>query len=340
MCAPAATYRIQLSRDMRLADVQRMIGYLDGLGVSDLYCSPILAAREGSPHGYDISDHGRINPELGGSEDLRALSATLRAREMGLIVDIVPNHMGADANSNRWWHDVLENGPSSPYARFFDIDWHPAKPELNNKVLLPILSGPYGDVLARGELRLDFVGGAFVVRYFERLLPLDPKQLRPVLGAIRESAARTAGSSPDDLAELDEIDRLLEGMPDHVTTTPQASMQRDDVRRAFAQRLTNLLRRSNTVRCNLRQTLDTFNGRTGEPSSFDQLHALLDAQPYRLAFWRTALDEINYRRFVDVNELAGLRVESSAVFAAAHALLLDLVEERVATGIRVDHPDV
>src|SRR5262245_66358150 len=106
MCAPAATYRIQLSRDMRFADVQRMIGYLDGLGVSDLYCSPILAAREGSPHGYDISDHGRINPELGGDEDLRALSETLRSRDMGLIVDIVPNHMGADANSNRWWRDV------------------------------------------------------------------------------------------------------------------------------------------------------------------------------------------------------------------------------------------
>src|SRR5262245_52809860 len=106
MCAPAATYRIQLSRDMRFADVQRMVGYLDALGISDLYCSPILAAREGSPHGYDISDHGRINPELGGFEDLRALSATLRSREMGLIVDIVPNHMGADANSNRWWHDV------------------------------------------------------------------------------------------------------------------------------------------------------------------------------------------------------------------------------------------
>src|SRR4029450_12019031 len=175
MRAPAATYRIQLSRDMRFADVQRMVGSLDDLGVSDLSCSPILAAREGSPHGYDISDHGRINPELGGDADLRALSASLRTRGMGLIVDIVPNHMGADANSNRWWRDVLENGPSSPYARFFDIDWHPARAELHNKVLLPTVGGRSGDVLARGELHLDFVEGVFVVRYFERALPVDPK---------------------------------------------------------------------------------------------------------------------------------------------------------------------
>jgi len=338
MRAPAATYRIQLSRDMRFADVQRMVGYLDALGISDLYCSPVLAAREGSPHGYDISDHGRINPELGGDEDLRALSASLRSREMGLVIDIVPNHMGADANSNRWWRDVLENGPSSPYARFFDIDWRPAKPELHNKVLLPILGGPYGEVLARGELQLGFVDGAFVVRYFEHLLPLDSRQVRPIVRVLRERAD-ASGSSADDLAELDDIDRLLEAMPDHTTTTPHAAMQREDVRRAFGQRLAALLPRSEAIRRGLRETLDAFNGRAGDPASFDDLHALLETQPYRLAFWRTALDEINYRRFVDVNELAGLRVESPAVFAAAHALILDLVEERIATGIRVDHPD-
>ena len=339
MRAPAATYRIQLSRDMRFADVQRMVGYLDGLGITDLYCSPILAAREGSPHGYDISDHGRINPELGGEEDLRTLSASLRARRMGLIADIVPNHMGADPNANRWWRDVLENGPSSPYARFFDIDWRPAKPELHNKVLLPILGGPYGDVLARGELQLDFLDDAFVVRYFERTLPVDPKQLRPVLDDIRDRAAADPAASPDDVNELSELDALLASMPDHTATTPQASMQRDEVRRTLRQRLAALLQQSGIARRSLHATLESFNGQAGDSGSFDRLHTLLDAQPYRLAFWRTALDEINYRRFVDVNELAGLRVESPAVFTAAHALVLDLVEARVVTGLRVDHPD-
>jgi (1->4)-alpha-D-glucan 1-alpha-D-glucosylmutase len=339
MRAPAATYRIQLSGEMRFADVQRMVGYLDSLGVSDVYCSPILAAREGSPHGYDISDHGRINPELGGGEDLRALSATLRARGMGLIADIVPNHMGADANSNRWWRDVLENGPSSPYARFFDIDWQPGRPELHNKVLLPILGGLYGDVLARGELQLDFVDDAFVVRYFDRLLPVDPKQAGPILAAVRAKMADARDGRAEDLSELDEIDRLLDGMPDHTSTTPQASMEREDVRRALGQRLATLVRRSEPVRRSLHEALDAINGRPGDRGSFDDLHALLDRQPYRLAFWRRALDDINDRRFVDVNELAGLRVESPAVFAAAHALVLDLIEERIVSGIRVDHPD-
>ena len=339
MRVPAATYRIQLSRDVRFADVQRMVGYLDSLGVTDLYCSPILAAREGSPHGYDISDHGRVNPELGGDEDLRTLSATLRARRMGLIADIVPNHMGADPNANRWWRDVLENGPSSPYARFFDIDWRPAKPELLGKVLLPILGGPYGDVLARGELQLEFGDEAFVVRYFERTLPIDAKQLRPVLSDIRERAAADPAASLDDVNELIALDALLSGMPDHTATTPEASMQRVDIRRELHQRLGALTERSDSVRRLLQGTLESFNGVAGDSSSFDRLHTLLDAQPYRLAFWRTALDEINYRRFVDINELAALRVEAPAVFAAAHALILDLVEERVVTGLRVDHPD-
>jgi (1->4)-alpha-D-glucan 1-alpha-D-glucosylmutase len=339
MRAPSATYRIQLSHACRFADVQGMAGYFDSLGITDVYCSPILAAREGSRHGYDISDHGRLNPELGDDAELRELSATLRERGMGLVVDFVPNHMGADPNTNRWWRDVLEHGPSSPYARFFDIDWRSARPELHGKLLLPILGAPYGDVLARGELRLDLRDGAFVVHYFERTLPIDARQAAPILDEARARLAADPDDAESDVAEIGALIGLLSAMPDHTRATPQVSMERQETSRDVRQRLEALLVRSERARQHLLGAVEAFNGQAGDSASFDRLHALLDAQPYRLAFWRTALDEINYRRFVDVNDLAALRVESPAVFAASHSLLLDLVEARVVTGIRIDHPD-
>jgi len=179
---PVATYRVQLSHAFTFRDLQALTPYLHELGVSDCYCSPILAARARSPHGYDISDHGRLNPEIGTLVDLDALSASLRAHDLGLVVDFVPNHMAIDPQTNAWWRDVLENGPSSPYSRFFDVDWRPVKEELRDKVLLAILGDQYGEVLERGELQVRFDDGALMLHYFDRVLPINPRRTPQVLG--------------------------------------------------------------------------------------------------------------------------------------------------------------
>ena len=207
---PHATYRLQLSRDLSFADAAGVVPYLESLGISDCYCSPILAAGRGSTHGYDISNHGELNPELGSRDDFRALAESLASRGMGLIVDFVPNHMGNDARTNAWWWDVLENGPGSPYARFFDIDWLPVKAELRDKVLLPILGDQYGVVLERGELVLDFEDGALILRYFDRVLPINPRQSPLVLGHGIDALIDEHGAEPSD---VDELRRIL-GMPD------------------------------------------------------------------------------------------------------------------------------
>ena len=262
---PASTYRLQFSRDFDFTRAAALVPYLARLGVDACYASPILTARPGSPHGYDIVDHGTLNPELGGDAGLRTLAGALRSLGLQLVLDFVPNHMAADADANRWWRDVLAHGQRSQYAETFDIDWTPLKQELRGRVLLPILDDHYGRVLERGELVLTSVDGAFVVRYLEQTLPIDP-----------EHAARITGD---------------------------------------------------------------MNGTPGDAASFDRLHELLELQAYRLAYWRVAGHEINYRRFFDVNELAAIRMERKDVFDATHARLAQLLADGVVQGVRVDHPD-
>ena len=179
---PIATYRLQLGQAFGLGHAAAVAGYLADLGVSDVYLSPVFTARPGSEHGYDICDHRRLNPELGGAEGFAALEDALSAHALGAILDIVPNHMGIDPVTNRWWRDVLENGPSSPFADFFDIDWRPVKDELENRVLLPILGDQYGAVLERGELRLHFIDGAVELRYFDH-------GCRSIRGGLRSSTS-------------------------------------------------------------------------------------------------------------------------------------------------------
>ena len=181
---PLATYRLQLNLNFTFDDAAEIVHYLDALGVSDLYTSPLLQARAGSLHGYDISDHGTLNPELGGVEAHRRLAAALRRHEMGCLVDIVPNHMGIGETANGWWMDVLENGPSSPFAPFFDIDWRPLKPELAGKVLLPVLADQFGRILEQGELHLEFQEGRFRITYHEHVFPVSPRSSSLVLRAI------------------------------------------------------------------------------------------------------------------------------------------------------------
>jgi (1->4)-alpha-D-glucan 1-alpha-D-glucosylmutase len=337
--APLATYRIQLSHAFTFRDLQALTPYLHDLGVSDCYCSPILTARQGSAHGYDICDHNHVNAEIGSRDDLEALSLTLTAHGLGLIVDFVPNHMGIDPQTNRWWRDVLENGPSSRYAPFFDIDWRPVKEELRDRVLLAILGGQYGEVLERGELQVRLDDGVLTLAYFDRVLPINPRHTPLVLAHDFEALASRLGETNAELEEFRDLLGAFERLPVGRQVSDEAASERERARDEARQRLASLAARSRDVREHIAVALRAINGVPGVSESFDRLHELLERQAYRLAYWRTASDEINYRRFFDINDLGGLRMEDPRVFAATHALLLELVSGGHVTGIRLDHPD-
>jgi (1->4)-alpha-D-glucan 1-alpha-D-glucosylmutase len=336
---PGATYRLQLNRDLRFTDVQKLVPYFYRLGITDLYVSPFLKARRGSLHGYDVVDHTAINPEIGNDEELAGLTATLASSGMGLIADVVPNHMGIDDEANRWWWDVLENGPSSPYAKFFDIDWTPPKEDLADKVLLPILGDQYGKVLENGEIQLRFEIGAFVIAYYERRFPVAPRSAVAILGPACEQVRALLDAKDPYLVEMESIITSLSVLPPRTESDPEQVRVRLREKEVAKRRLGDLTEASETVRQAIEQTVATINGRRGEPQSFDQLEGLLAHQAYRLSYWRVATDEINYRRFFDVNHLAAIRVEEPEVFDAVHEVVLRLLGAGQVTGLRIDHPD-
>jgi len=337
---PLATYRVQLNAAFTFADAAAIVPYLDRLGVTDLYCSPILEAHRGSAHGYDVVDHGRLSAALGGDDAYGMLVATLRAHGMGQLVDIVPNHMSLERPQyNAWWDDVLENGPASPYAGFFDVDWQPVKPELRHKVLLPLLGDQYGRVLERGELTLVVRDGALRLRYGETELPINPRRAPLVLRQGLDGLRARLGDDHPELRELLAILDDLEGMPAIVETAPERVAERQRAKEDARIRLARLIAASPAIAAHVESSVEAANGRAGTPASFDALHALLEVEAYRLAYWRTAFHEINYRRFFDVNALIGLRVERPEVFDAVHARIRDLVQQGAITGVRVDHLD-
>lgn len=336
---PVSTYRLQFNKNFTLFDAARIVPYLERLGVTELYCSPIWTATPGSTHGYDIVDHSHINPEIGGEEGFRQLSAELRARNMGMILDFVPNHMGIHETVNAWWRDVLENGMSSPYAGFFDIEWYPNKEELRTKVLLPILGNPYGVVLDEGQLQIEFHNGSFSLRYYDRNLPLNPRKLPMILRHRIEDLEAAMPADDPRLVELLSINFQLEHLPAVTRTDSTSIAERQREKEVARRRLQNLVDQSPEIRAHIERVVQEINGTPGDPTSFDLLHQVLEAQPYRLAFWRTAMHEINYRRFFDIDTLAGLRMEEPAVFEATHALALRLIREGHVTGFRLDHID-
>lgn len=336
---PVSTYRIQLSPSFPLSAAAQVCSYISRLGVTDVYCSPVLTASPGSSHGYDTCDHLQVNPELGGEEALNQLTVELRKRDLGLILDFVPNHMGAHPMANRWWRDVLENGPSSPYARYFDIDWNPVKDELQGKLLLPILGDQYGVALDEGKLQLEHLDGMFRLRYYDHLLPLNPRQLRILLRHnVHQLQARLPASDPD-VAEFLSILFHLDHIPAYTESSAASIEERRREKDVAQHRLAVLMRQCEEVRRHVESNVELFNGVPGDAASFDLLHTLLEAQPYRLSFWRTAMHEINYRRFFDINELVGIRMEDPAVFQDAHRLIFQLIREGVVTGVRLDHVD-
>ena len=334
---PTCTYRLQFNRWFTFAQAREIVPYLHALGVSDAYASPYFQAGAESLHGYDITDHNQLNAAVGSREEYDSWIAELRAHSMGQVLDFVPNHVGIAEPLNQWWMDVLENGPSSRFAPYFDIDWHPLKSDLRDKVLLPILSDQYGRVLERGELQAHFEEGTFYLRYGDRRLPIAPGTYRYILDIALQNLAEH--KDEDFYAELQSILTALEYLPKRTETDPKRIAERIREKEIIKRRLERRCAEAPQVLQAIEKALARINGEPGDPRSFDALDELLNAQSYRLAFWRVAAEEINYRRFFDVNDLAAIRVELPRVFDAVHRLLLELVNAGAVTGLRIDHPD-
>ena len=336
---PAATYRLQFNKAFTFDAATAIVDYLDALGISHAYASSYLCAVPGSMHGYDVTDPTRLNPEIGDQQAYERWVGTLRAHDMGHILDLVPNHMGIAQSANPWWQDVLENGPSSPYAPIFDIDWHPLKPQLENKVLLPILGDSYGVVLERQEIQLEYTQGALRVRYFDVTLPVSPGTYDQVLGRRAEALIEEIGTESEAGVEFLSILSAIRRLPGRDVQDTELRMERSREKEVIKRRLAALTAASPQVLAHIGRAVEAFNGRKGDPHSFDQLDRLLSAQAYRLAYWRVAGEEINYRRFFVINELAAIRMEDPAVFERVHAFVFDLLRRGLVDGFRVDHVD-
>ncbi len=335
---PVATYRVQFHAGTSFRGAAERVPYLSALGATELYASPVLRASPGSEHGYDVVDSNELDPELGGREGFEVLARELAAHGMGLLLDFVPNHMAIGA-FNPMWMDVLENGPSSIWAHVFDIDWHPIKEELENKVLLPILGDQYGAVLERGELKLVFEGGGFHLQYFEHRFPVTPRQYPQIMNCRLEKLKESLPAGDVHFEDYLSITSALARLPHRAATDPERIDERHREKEVLKRRIQALCEACPRVKAFLEENTRLFNGIPGVPSSFDLLDALLREQAYRLAHWRVAGEEINYRRFFDINHLAAIRMEDERVMKRAHVLVLRLISEGKAHGLRIDHPD-
>ena len=335
---PSATYRLQFNKNFTFLGAKNIVHYLSELGISDIYASPYFRAKEGSLHGYDIVDHNTLNPEIGTEEEYNKLINELKKFKMGQILDIVPNHMGI-GKENHMWMDILENGPSSPYANLFDIDWAPAKKELKNKLLLPILGDQYGKVLENQELKLTFDEGAFFITYHEHKLPIRPHTFTYILKYRHGELEKSLSNENPHIIELLSIITALFHLPVYTERNLEKIKERAREKEIIKKRLGNLYNESPEIKAFINENITIFNGVKGNPRSFDLLDKLLREQIYRLSYWRVAAEEINYRRFFDIYELASIRIEDPAVFRETHRLIFKLIREQKVTGLRVDHPD-
>ena len=338
---PISTYRLQFNRSFTFAQAAEIVPYLAALGISHCYASPYLRARPGSMHGYDIIDHHNLNLEIGSPEEYERFVSALHDRGMGQILDIVPNHMGVMGADNAWWLDVLENGEASNYAEFFDIDWEPLKDELQAKVLVPVLGDQYGTILDRGDLKLTFDDskGEFSIFYFQHRFPVNPREYPRVLTPVADRLAKRVDPQNENLLELQSLIAAFGHLPGREEKQPEKRAERMRDKEIHKRRLAALCERSHETVQSIAETLQSVNGSAGDPASFEQLHELIKAQAFRLAYWRVAADDINYRRFFDVNDLAALRQENPQVFTETHAFVEQLLREGKIDGLRIDHPD-
>ncbi len=336
---PVSTYRLQFNKMFRMADASKVVGYLSELGITDIYSSPFFRSRPGSTHGYDIVDHSSLNPELGTGDEYEDFFGEIRNRGMGQILDIVPNHMCISCKENLWWMDVLENGEAARCAEYFDIDWDPVKSALKGKVLLPVLADQYGKILEAGELVLKFEGGAFFLCYGELKLPLLPETYVDVLRHSISSLKSLLPEEDPSLTEYMSIITALSHLPGCTEQDAEKISERYREKEISKKRLLTLCESSGDIAKFIDENVQIINGAKGDPKSFDMMDELLSRQVYRLAYWRVAADEINYRRFFDINSFGAIRVENPDVFWNIHSLVLRLIKEGKVTGLRVDHPD-
>jgi (1->4)-alpha-D-glucan 1-alpha-D-glucosylmutase len=336
---PLSTYRLQFNASFTFEQATAIVDYLQTLGISHCYASSYFRAVPGSTHGYDVADPTRLNPEIGDERSFDAWIRTLRDHGMGHIVDIVPNHMGIAKSANPWWQDVLENGASSRCAPVFDIDWKPLKPELAQKVLLPVLGDAYGALLERQEIALEYDQGAFRARYYENVFPIAPGTYGRILGLGQQQLLRDIGEDSEDGIEFLSILTAIRHLPSRHVQEPELRAERAREKEVIKRRLAALTARCPRVLEHIQRAVDALNGVRGTPRSFDGLDELLSVQAYRLAYWRVAGEEINYRRFFDINELAAIRMEDPAVFEQVHAFAFDLLKRGAIDGLRIDHVD-
>jgi (1->4)-alpha-D-glucan 1-alpha-D-glucosylmutase len=338
---PAATYRLQFHAGFTFDHARRLVPYLHELGVSHVYASPYLRARSGSMHGYDVADPSSLNPELGSQDDYDRMVAELQRHGMGQLVDVVPNHMGIGDPGNYRWLDVLENGPASSYAMFFDINWRPSGSQARDlvKLVVPTLGDQYGKVLENGELRLEYANGTFGITYYDNRFPVAPDTYPMLLEPAAERLEEELGRRHEYVQELASILTAVRHLPPRRMLDAAALEERNREKEIVKRRINALHSASAEFRAALDAVVDEVNGERGNPSSFDRLDALLDAQSYRLAFWRVAAEEINYRRFFDITELAAVRMEDPEVFKDTHRLLMRFIGEGKIQGLRIDHPD-
>ena len=335
---PLATYRLQFNKDFTFNDACKILDYLRDLGITEVYASPILASRRGSGHGYDVTNPTRINPELGTEEEFDSFLDELEKRRMGLLLDIVPNHMAA-SSENPWWMDVLENGPDSAFASYFDIDWHPPSRNLDNKILLPILGRPFGEALDSGELKLAFRDGKFSIEYADSSFPLAPRSYRSVLTYRISRLRNVLDEESAAYQEYQGIVAALATISEQGHAPQEVAADRRVRFESIRERLRQLAESSKEIAQVLQENLTLFNGKEGDPSSFANLQKLLGEQYYVLAYWQNLNEVINYRRFFTITDLVGMRVEDSLVFDATHNLILGLIPRGTITGLRIDHID-
>ena len=337
---PNSTYRLQFNKDFTFMKAKEIIPYLKKLGISHVYSSPLLSPKKGSKHGYDIVNHNKINQEAGTYEEFGQFVNELHKNGIGLILDIVPNHMGI-GKENKWWTDVLENGPSSEYAHYFDIDWDPLKKELAGKVLLPVLGESYGNVLVNGQIVFSFdpESGKLSANYYDNEFPLNPSTYPVILEYRIDVLKARLGTLNKNFQEYMSIITVFKNLPEYTNTDYEKIAERSREKNIAFERLADLYHKNHIIKSFIEENLVYFKCSPDDAISIDRVHNLLDQQPYRLALWRVSADEINYRRFFDVNDLAVVCVEKPDVFTNTHSFILNLIEDKKIDGLRVDHPD-
>src|ERR1700733_8750926 len=335
---PLSTYRLQFNSSFRFRDAIPILDYLHDLGISHVYASPILSSRHGSGHGYDVTDPTSIDVDAGGPEDFAALQSALDERGLGLLLDIVPNHMAA-GSENRWWMDVLEFGPDSTFSSYFDIDWKSLSRALQGKLLLPFLGRSFGDVLNDGELRIALQDGRLFLHYGEQTFPIAPNSYAEILASCQSDVQGALDTGSPAALEWQGILALAQSLAFSEGGSAQAAAERRTKFESMRERLRQLLAGAPAIGGCLEGVLLGINGESGRPASFRKLEKILAGQHFRLAFWQTPSEAINYRRFFSITDLVGVRVEDPAVFDATHELAFRLAQSTCCVGFRIDHID-